>query len=796
MNSVFLRKYLRSILAIGLIGFGLWGAFGVAAGEDDAPTLLFLPNLSTAVEGITPIPTRPTEPSQPIQPTPVASPGGGTPAGPPVELPLAAWTFQEGTGTTSNDSSGNGFAALLDSPTWVTQGNGNSAVRFDGLNDSVRVKNLNLSGKALTIVALIQAERLDHLTGDDARIISKAIGSAEQDHYWMLSTVRVGEQTLLRFRLKVNGVTKTLIANPQGVVVIGKWTHVAATFDGTTMLLYVDGARVGVLEHRGSVNDDAAVEAWIGDQPPVAGSRPWQGLIDDVQIFDRALTQEQIRSLIPASLVDVPNPPPGATPVPNPPPPGDGQDKTPPTISGVKVVVAESSAVVNWRTDELAAGNVVFGKTSAYELGPVAGGQSSLNHSVRLSGLSAGTTYHYQITSVDGAGNSGQSADATFTTAVPDTTPKVTFLETFDGAPDSPTPWNSSNWDITVHSRDRETLYQPEPMDAHHGAGCDAPPATHRISTYEETVFSCRDHMMTALNAGGYGVIYLTPNYQVDFTDGPATIRFDVSTLRSSQRDWIDLYVSPMEDHLQLALPEWLPDLSGEPKRAVKVDMSTFNGDTPFSVDVIRNHKSTRLDGLWWVGYEEYLEPSAKTRTTFELQISRTHIKFGMPDYDFWWVDEEIEPLDWTVGVVQLGHHSYNPTKDCTLPGGCRANTWHWDNVKISPARPFTMIHATQRYADASNVAAMTFEAPAPANAFLRFAGIGQNLEVSFDGGKTWEAARLQAQVRHTEEAFWSYFTPIPAGVTTVQFRGKDWWGGKWHVRDLSIWAAQAPAGN
>src|SRR5205823_15123866 len=129
---------------------------------------------------------------------------------------------------------------------------------------------------------------------------------------------------------------------------------------------------------------------------------------------------------------------------------------------------------------------------------------------------------------------------------------------------------------------------------------------------------------------------------------------------------------------------------------------------------------------------------------TFELRISRTHIKFALPNYNYWWVDANIADLGWTSGVIQLEHHSYVPAKDCltTSANGC-PNTWHWDNVSISSARPFTLIRANQRYADATS-GTVTFPQPAPANAFLRYAAVGSALQVSFDNGATWQAAKLQ----------------------------------------------------
>ena len=158
-----------------------------------------------------------------------------------------------------------------------------------------------------------------------------------------------------------------------------------------------------------------------------------------------------------------------------------------------------------------------------------------------------------------------------------------------------------------------------------------------------------------------------------------------------------------------------------------------------------------------------------------------------MPEYDVWWYDTEMPALDWSKGIVQFGHHSYTPEKDCT---GCAPNTWHWDNVQITPAVPFTIIHAKQRYTDAKAGAQIDLAQPVPDNAYLRFAGIGKALEVSFDGGKSWTPATAKAQERYVEENFWSYWMPLPPGTQQIMFRGEKWWGGDWRVRDVSAWSA------
>jgi hypothetical protein len=122
------------------------------------------------------------------------------------------------------------------------------------------------------------------------------------------------------------------------------------------------------------------------------------------------------------------------------------------------------------------------------------------------------------------------------------------FSEPFNGAPAAPVPFSSPDWDVTVHSRDRTSWYNLEPMAPEHGPACEPPPATHAHDpAYDVAVFLCRDHLMTAINAQGYALIYVTPNRLLDFSQGEAVLRIDVSTLRHSQRDWWDVWLSPYD---------------------------------------------------------------------------------------------------------------------------------------------------------------------------------------------------------------------------------------------------------
>ena len=364
------------------------------------------------------------------------------------------------------------------------------------------------------------------------------------------------------------------------------------------------------------------------------------------------------------------------------------------------------------------------------------------------------------------------------------------FSESFDGAPEHPQAWRSSErWNVVIHSRDVDTWHQLEPAEAQHDHNCSLPDQTHTVTHYEDALFQCRNHLMTAISAEAYGLLYFTPNYQLDFRHGEAIIRFDLSTARHSTRDWVDIWITPFDEHLIYPLENWLPDLTGEPRNAVHVRLDMSEPNT-WHANIIRDFVSTRVEGTeqFWIGYESVLTPDAKRRDTYELRLSQNHIKFGLPNYNLWWIDNPIDPLPFDIGVVQFGHHSYNPAKACNYDGTCGATTWHWDNIILHPATPFTMIPADRRFIDATSAEPLTFLQAAPQNSFLRFAGIGNDLQISFDNGETWAPPTMQAQNLLADEKFKSYWMPIPQGTTTVLTRGTDWWGGTWHTRDFSIW--------
>lgn len=365
----------------------------------------------------------------------------------------------------------------------------------------------------------------------------------------------------------------------------------------------------------------------------------------------------------------------------------------------------------------------------------------------------------------------------------------------FTGRPSAPlavTQLGQYELDIQAHTRQPAYWYTPEAVNAQHGADCAGPPATHAATTWDAMVFQCNDHLMTSLNASDYGVIYLTPNALADWSGGSAIVQWEMSTARQSVRDWPDLWITSYGTNLTLPLDKSLPDLQGPPRNAYHVSFNT----TEFApiLTVVRNGNETDYNAGWNTdsarGDIAAGTNQAATRQTFRLTITPTKLTFerlasATGQYIQFW-SYSVPDLGFRQGVVQLGHHSYTPTKDNSGTPG----TWHWDELQIAPSVPFTMVKADRRYVDGSG-GVVRFDAPAPANAYLRFSAIGA---VTVDGANAGRQA--SGADDFFPEHFSSYFVPIAEGATevTIGLTAQAYPG---FARDFAIWAlgSSSPTG-
>jgi len=215
----------------------------------------------------------------------------GAPPPPSPSGLVAHWRFDEGAGAVASDAAGGYHGTLANGATWGG-GQAGQGVGFDGADDYVAVPVIDVTGNELTMAAWV---RSTNFPADlDQRFISKASGTAEQMHYWMLSQTFAGEPRL-RFRLKAGNSTTTLIATA-GALPLGEWYHAAATYDGAFMRVYLNGVEVGRVPKTGALATSSDVPVNLGRNPDA--SNHLHGMLDDVRIYGRALDAGEITALM------------------------------------------------------------------------------------------------------------------------------------------------------------------------------------------------------------------------------------------------------------------------------------------------------------------------------------------------------------------------------------------------------------------------------------------------------------------------------------------------------------------
>ena len=197
---------------------------------------------------------------------------------------VAAYGFSEGTGTTVNDSSGKGNKGTITNAAWTNSGRFGKALSFNGTNAWVTVpdsSSLDLTS-GMTLEAWVYPQ--GSLGGWRTIVMKEQSGS---DVYY-IETVDgkvVGD-------VLAGGSNYHIYSD--NAIPVNAWTHLAATYDGAYIRIYVNGS-LATVQHSltGSIQTS-------GSPLRIGGNSLWgeyfQGLIDEVRIYDKALTGAQIQA--------------------------------------------------------------------------------------------------------------------------------------------------------------------------------------------------------------------------------------------------------------------------------------------------------------------------------------------------------------------------------------------------------------------------------------------------------------------------------------------------------------------
>jgi hypothetical protein len=195
--------------------------------------------------------------------------------------------FEEGSGTKTFDRSkqqNNG--TLINSPTWTVSGKIGNALNFDGTDDYLTVtESESLKGSELTWALWVKIDVKDRWhglichgayprlqIGDNNRISMAAIPDADGD-------------------------AGTTLESNANIIDINQWYHIVVTYDSSYNLkLYLNGVLIKTVTGLGPLSFWRNL-TWLLGAYTATPDNPLDGILDEVHIYRRALSAEEIRTL-------------------------------------------------------------------------------------------------------------------------------------------------------------------------------------------------------------------------------------------------------------------------------------------------------------------------------------------------------------------------------------------------------------------------------------------------------------------------------------------------------------------
>jgi hypothetical protein len=210
--------------------------------------------------------------------------------------PAGYWRFDEGGGDSAADSGAGNHPGLVYGATWTaspapTAFNNPYALHFDGIDDKVEVAGLTQCAP-FSVSAWIKADAWQ-AGSYEGTIVGQDSGEGGGSQGFAL---RAGEGGRLNFVVAapIDGEGwPDAVTDP--VMQVGRWHHVAGTYDGATERAYIDGQEL-TSRPVGATFYPSTYPLRIG-YGSIISSRTFTGAIDDVRYYCKALSPEEVRDL-------------------------------------------------------------------------------------------------------------------------------------------------------------------------------------------------------------------------------------------------------------------------------------------------------------------------------------------------------------------------------------------------------------------------------------------------------------------------------------------------------------------
>ena len=203
------------------------------------------------------------------------------------------WSFDDGTTTVANDSSGNrnhGRLTNMDSATDWVPGKRGKALDFDGSNDYVTMGNITADDFGTGPMSVSVWFKTSSV-GYQEPVDNKTAGTNLAGFNLYMNT----GSNKMTFRI-ADGTNQRSIS---GITAVdnNQWHHAVGVRNGDTITIYIDGVQEGTATGVSAYNISNATTFFVGAYGTGAGQANWNGLIDDVRVYNRALSATEIQAL-------------------------------------------------------------------------------------------------------------------------------------------------------------------------------------------------------------------------------------------------------------------------------------------------------------------------------------------------------------------------------------------------------------------------------------------------------------------------------------------------------------------
>ncbi|MCK4751803.1 MAG: hypothetical protein KAS75_00040, partial [Planctomycetes bacterium] len=208
---------------------------------------------------------------------------------------VAHWKLDETTGNIASDSAGTNNGTLMGDPTWTT-GQIDGALDFDGSGDYIAGSTSPFDFENTTFTVCLWFNK--------AQPTGVMLSEGSYKGGWQISdgggTNYGGVKVMIK---RKNSTSSAYTSISQDTYDDGLWHHMAAVITtsttdylGNSVDIYIDGALIPVFEIMGNYPYGSSDENWrIAARP--TDPAYYNGLIDDVRIYDKALSAEEIQQL-------------------------------------------------------------------------------------------------------------------------------------------------------------------------------------------------------------------------------------------------------------------------------------------------------------------------------------------------------------------------------------------------------------------------------------------------------------------------------------------------------------------